>query len=144
MLRRGPARVTVESGRVVGEHDDSIYDLALSADSTCVLSVGRDAALCLWNLATGALERRWQLDAPASALSAESGLAATWTRAGTVVVVSTDAQEPAAAWQSPAPETVLLIAGGETLLTGGGDGVVRWWDVQTAREVRSVEVNPGG
>jgi CHAT domain-containing protein/tetratricopeptide (TPR) repeat protein len=145
MPQRESQTAVPSAGRVIGRHDDSIYDLAFVGDYKQIVSAGRDSTLRLWRLAGGTLERQWDLDAPArTAISADGDLAATCTRAGTVVIVATDAAGFMAAWPCEAPETVLLVGGGTTLLTGGSDGVVRWWDVPTRREVDRVAVESAG
>ena len=135
----GPSTPT---GRVIGRHNDSVYDVAPARDGEAVVSTGRDGAVRLWSMVADRLERDWTVDGPATSITIAGDSAATCTRAGSIFVLSLESDDFAARWDCPQPEAVLFLDDGAILLSAGGDGLVRWWEVSTGREVARVAVDP--
>ena len=106
-------------------HDIDINDVAFSPDGTLVATAGDDAALRVWNVATGELRREFRAgdgDSVWSPTFSRDGarLAAAW--GGKIWVFELDRTEPVVEFDAPAAARISFDADGTRLAWGRTDG----------------------
>jgi RNA polymerase sigma factor (sigma-70 family) len=144
-------------------HKDYVWSAAFSADSKTLISGGDDKTIRFWDVATG--EQRRQLDLPEKVwivalspdakriaslpLVKETGVGwANWYPGPRVCLWDVASGKETRQLVMPAKEFVPGIQSGffqvkfapdgQSILTGGLDGILRVWDPATGRELRRV------
>ena len=143
-LRRGDGAVRWEVGVSLA---GVVRSLAFSADGQSVLA-GNDGGLVRqWNTANAQVRRTWAgPPEPVYAVAAApDGRSIAWIT--DEYLCAADADGPAVrrlAHAPPRPFTALAFdPTGRLLLTGGRDGLARYWDVTTGREITAFDWRTG-
>lgn len=125
--------------RTVDAHDSKVFCLAFSPDGSLLASGGNDHLVRLWDRQGRRLYSRELLhDVHSVAFLADGNRLAAGDRSGTVrlwpVGVGPSrgitAEGSPLVWAGHGDRVYALAVSpeGDSLITGGGDGVVRWWD----------------
>jgi len=127
-------------------------EMAVNADSTLAAIAGQDGAVCLWDLRSRRILRKFDLKPGRASLAQFSRrnpnrlMVVDVER--TVRIWSCDTGEPVASWQiAPDPRPGITITAAAvspdlaTLATGWIDGALRIWDAETGRLLRSTNAH---
>jgi Prp8 binding protein len=124
---------TCENFSVLKGHKNAVLDLAcLAAATSHLASVGADAALCLWDVETGARVRRViEHRAVVNAVAASGDVVATVSDDCAAKIWDSRSRSAAFAVPHRFPLTAVAFGGNShALLTGGVDGIVRMIDLR--------------
>ena len=131
---------------------EMVHDLVFRDENTLV-SIGADRAMRVWGLSVGksttvATERRSFIPGPSyprrMVLSRNGGLLAVADEFGILSLYRTRPFERVAQWSSLSESGIRSLAfvpGSATLVSGGWDGDLRFWDVQTQSLRMTLEVS---
>jgi hypothetical protein len=118
-------------------HDKAVRGVAFLPGASAAVSVGLDARICVWDLATGRC-RSWTAPAPvqALALSADGTRLLTGDLGGSVRLwdVATGMAIVHFSGHEKGVTAVAWLPDGKRAVSGGGDGTVRLWEVPQADE----------
>ena len=128
---------TLEVLREMAGHDDRVQGLSISSDGATLVSVDCAGVVKVWDLATGALLRRFSVDfqVTAGVLSPDGNRIALGGLDGRIAVIDARSGALEASWEGHGLGTeratldLQFSPGGDELASVGLDSRVRFWDV---------------
>lgn len=108
-LALGQAALSPGTRRILAGHEGPVFAVAYSPDGKTAISGSYDQSLILWNLATGEIIRQFGPDNP---------------------------DTPEVEGHAHYVRTIAFSPDGQTVLSGGTDKIMIWWDVTTGEIIR--------
>jgi WD40 repeat protein/beta-lactamase regulating signal transducer with metallopeptidase domain len=130
---RLPAGALARLGTTRLRHQGDVTFVAFAADGKALVTAGRDGTIRLWDLTTGKEIRRFKRPQPGPAKGA----------APAAQVEIQAVMQLMSQGQNEGKRALVALAPGGRILAAGNGNVIRLWDVQTGKEVRSIERLPG-
>lgn len=134
-----------ERCRTLAGHRGAVRAVALSADGRVLVSGGQ-REVRVWDFPAGTRRAVFELpgEVTAVAVSADGQRVAAAAADGTVQISDADGREPMRLRADrKGAQSLLFLAGGKSLLTGGGDRVLRLWDVAGGKETAALVGHKG-
>jgi WD40 repeat protein/beta-lactamase regulating signal transducer with metallopeptidase domain len=130
-----PAGALARLGTTRLRHEADVTDVSFGPGGTTLLTAGRDGTVRLWDLATGKEIRRFDGPKPADPAGDRAGAN---RKAQSERLLALRGQR-----QTDAGDVrVALAPDGKTLATAHGN-LIRLWEVQTGKELRTIQGTPG-
>jgi WD40 repeat protein len=128
-------------GSVVEGHHGAVLDVAFGPDGDSALSISQDGTTIVWDLKSGNIVHASRLPGAGlhcADISATGSYALLGTRDGSLALMLNGSGLPILELKghSGAITATELDPDSRTALSGGGDGAVRQWDLQSGAEVR--------
>ncbi len=121
------------------------HDLAFSGDGKLLAAVANHSSVVVWNVTTGAEVKTWQDSRilqlafhPTRELLAmghDNGSLSLWNPLTSEKIRSWPGHTGAVSWMNFTPD-------GQTLITSGGDGTIRLWDLENPRAIEVIALGP--
>ncbi|KAG5186741.1 F-box domain-containing protein [Tribonema minus] len=113
-------------------HTERVIGVVRPEGTRQVVSAAPDAKLIFWDLDTGEKIRELELPAPILCLGAAEGYLAVGMMNGNVSVFTDKTGEEVLTWQAYQRAAVrsIYFPSQTRIMTGGGNGVVRFWDLK--------------
>jgi WD40 repeat protein len=137
-----PPGAIARMGSLRFNHAGNITGLCVSPDGKTLATGGTDRKVVIWDLPTGRIRWRFSLPDPARCLAISplgKVLAVNWGELGIRMIdIAAEREVCSLVGHEKAVATLAFFPDGRMLVSGSGDGTIRFWDCADGRERRQL------